>query len=67
MGSSKVESDKLGMTRDMLADVAKKDCQLLFPQDLVVADRFAEDAETKIVSANQVPPGWMALDIGRLP
>lgn len=64
MGSSKVESDKLGMTRDMLADVAKKDCQLLFPQDLVVADRFAEDAETKIVSANQVPPGWMALDIG---
>ena len=64
MGASKVEEDKLGLTKDMISDVAKKDCQLLYPQDLVVADRFAEDADTRIVAANQVPAGWMALDIG---
>ncbi|MEL7625101.1 MAG: phosphoglycerate kinase [Clostridiales bacterium] len=39
-------------------------CQIYYPEDLVVADRFSEDAATKIVACGQVPAGWMALDIG---
>ena len=64
MGSSRVETDKLDMAKEMMKLVSEKDCVLLYPQDLVVADRFAEDAQTKIVPADQVPAGWMALDIG---
>ena len=38
--------------------------QLSLPHDVVVADRFAEDAETRIVSMDEIPPEWQALDIG---
>ncbi|MEU0540610.1 phosphoglycerate kinase [Nocardia sp. NPDC005978] len=34
------------------------------PRDIVVADKFAADAESKVVSANEIPDGWMGLDIG---
>jgi phosphoglycerate kinase len=34
------------------------------PQDIVVADRFAADAESKVVPANEIPGNWMGLDVG---
>ena len=34
------------------------------PEDVVIADRFAADADTRICDAESVPPGWMILDIG---
>ncbi|WP_054811508.1 phosphoglycerate kinase [Nocardia arizonensis] len=34
------------------------------PRDIVVADKFAADAESKVVAANEIPDGWMGLDIG---
>ncbi|MEV0292351.1 phosphoglycerate kinase [Nocardia sp. NPDC050710] len=34
------------------------------PRDIVVADKFAADAESKVVDANEIPDGWMGLDIG---
>ncbi|WP_216911667.1 phosphoglycerate kinase [Nocardia noduli] len=34
------------------------------PRDIVVADGFAADAESKVVDANEIPDGWMGLDIG---
>ncbi|WP_109526910.1 phosphoglycerate kinase [Nocardia aurea] len=34
------------------------------PRDIVVADGFAADAESKVVDANKIPDGWMGLDIG---
>ncbi|WP_330179932.1 phosphoglycerate kinase [Nocardia sp. NBC_01503] len=34
------------------------------PRDIVVADKFAADAESKVVPANEIPEGWMGLDIG---
>lgn len=39
-------------------------CRIYYPEDLVAADRFSEDAATKIVACDRVPAGWMALDIG---
>lgn len=64
MGASKVEEDKLDVAKDMMEQVARGQCQLLYPIDVVVADAFAETAQTKVVSVDQVPKGWMALDIG---
>jgi phosphoglycerate kinase len=37
---------------------------LLLPTDMVVADKFAADADRKTVAADQIPAEWMALDIG---
>jgi phosphoglycerate kinase len=33
------------------------------PSDAVIADRFAPDAQTKVVAINQIEEGWMGLDI----
>ena len=38
--------------------------QLSLPTDIVVADRFATDARTKVVSADEIPEDWQGLDIG---
>jgi phosphoglycerate kinase len=37
---------------------------VILPRDLVAADRFAADAETRIVPFDGLPPGWLGLDIG---
>ncbi|MEV0033455.1 phosphoglycerate kinase [Nocardia sp. NPDC050793] len=34
------------------------------PRDIVVADKFAADADSKVVPANEIPEGWMGLDVG---
>jgi len=64
MGGSKIESDKLDIAREIMAKVGKSNCKAIYPEDLVVADKFSGDAETKTVPYDQVPAGWMALDIG---
>ena len=38
--------------------------QLLLPTDVVIADKFAPDANSKVVAADAIPDGWMGLDIG---
>jgi phosphoglycerate kinase len=47
-----------------MADARERGCELLLPVDLVVADRFAADAATRVVAADAIPDGWMGLDIG---
>jgi phosphoglycerate kinase len=42
----------------------EKQIQVLLPEDLVVADAFADTAQKKTVSLDAVPDGWMAMDIG---
>lgn len=63
-GKSLVETDKLELARTLLADAKARGVALLLPADLVVADQFAADAQAKVVAADAIPDGWMALDIG---
>ncbi|GAB6935161.1 phosphoglycerate kinase [Calditerricola yamamurae] len=63
-GASLVEEDKLELARALLARAEEKGVRLLLPVDVVVADRFAPDAATRVVSVDAIPDGWMALDIG---
>ncbi|MDR1192840.1 MAG: phosphoglycerate kinase [Peptococcaceae bacterium] len=64
MGDSKIETDKLELVREMMARVRQKKCRLVYPKDFVAADEFSPDANIRVVAADQVPAGWMALDIG---
>jgi 3-phosphoglycerate kinase len=60
-GKSLVEEDKVGLARSLLEKAAGK---LILPQDHVVAAAFSADAERRTLPADQVPEGWMGLDVG---
>ncbi len=61
MGKSLVEEDALDMARSLMQKGAGI---IQLPVDLRVASEFAADADNQIVSVQDVPAGWMALDIG---
>ncbi|MEO1006540.1 MAG: phosphoglycerate kinase [Cyanobacteria bacterium J06638_38] len=64
VGKSLVEEDKLELAKSLEAKAKAKGVDLLLPTDVVVADNFAPDANAKTVSINDIPDGWMGLDIG---
>jgi phosphoglycerate kinase len=61
VGKSLLEEDMVDTCRDLLARAAGK---IVLPPDIVVADRFAADAQTRVVAADAIPDGWLGLDIG---
>lgn len=63
-GKSLVEADKFDLAKQLLETAKTKGVNLLLPDDVVVADKFAADAEHKTVAVDQIPAEWMALDIG---
>lgn len=64
VGKSLVEDDKLDLAKALEAKAAEKGVTLLLPTDVVVADNFAADANAQTVSVDNIPDGWMGLDIG---
>merc|ERR1711966_358434 len=64
VGASLVEDDKIELAKELMASAEAKGVKLLLPTDVIVADKFAEDAATQTVSVDEIPEGWMGLDIG---
>lgn len=64
VGKSLVEEDKLELAKYLEAKAKQKGVTFLLPKDVVVADKFAADANSQIVSIENIPDGWMGLDIG---
>ena len=64
VGSSLVEEDKLDLAKKLEAKAKEKGVEFLLPTDVIVADKFAADANTQTVSVDSIPEGWMGLDIG---
>jgi phosphoglycerate kinase len=64
VGQSLVEADKLDVARDILAKAKAAKVRFLLPVDVVVADRFAADAEWRVTTVSEVPEAWRILDIG---
>lgn len=64
IGNSLVEADKLEVALEVLEKARAKGVQLLLPVDAVIADKFADDAQTQSAESNAIPADWMALDIG---
>ncbi len=64
IGDSLFEESKLDVARNLIAKARQRGLKFLLPTDVVVADRFAADANYKIVSQDAVPKDWRILDIG---
>jgi phosphoglycerate kinase len=64
VGTSLVEDDFVETAKEVLAKAAKLGKTILLPSDIIVADKFDKDAETKIVPSSEIPDGWMGLDNG---
>ena len=64
IGSSLCENDKLDLANELVAKAKEKGVNLLLPVDSIAADKFAADAATQEVSNDNIPAGWMGLDIG---
>ncbi len=64
VGTSLVEDDFVETAKTVLEKAEGLNKTILLPSDIVVADKFAPDAESKIVPATAIPDGWMGLDNG---
>ena len=63
-GSSLVEEDFIETAKAAEKLAKDNNCELILPSDIVIADKFAADANTKVVKADAIPDGWMGLDNG---
>ncbi len=64
IGDSLVEQEKVGLAMKILDEVRAKHLRVILPIDCVVADRFDNDAQRRVVSVSKIPQGWRGLDIG---
>ena len=62
IGSSLFEEEKLPLAKELLAKAEEKGVKVFLPAEVVVADKFAADANHKTVSVDVVPDDWMILD-----
>jgi len=61
VGDSLVEDDVLDLARELIEEGGAK---LRLPVDVVIADKFADDAQRKVVFVGPIPDGWQIMDIG---
>ncbi|WP_395090614.1 phosphoglycerate kinase [Vaginella massiliensis] len=64
IGNSLVEDDKLDLANEILAACEKNNVKVYLPVDNIIADAFSNDAATQIVAVDQIPDGWMGMDVG---
>lgn len=64
IGDSIVEQEKLGLAKEILDLVNAKHMRMILPVDCVIADKFDNDAQRKVVPVGKIPAGWRGLDIG---
>ncbi|WP_257351895.1 phosphoglycerate kinase [Pseudalkalibacillus decolorationis] len=64
IGKSLLEEDKIDLAKSFIEKAEQKGVKFYIPKDAVVADEFSEDANTQVVTIDQIPSDWQALDIG---
>lgn len=64
IGNSLVDNDKIDAALGFIEKAKKLGKNFVLPVDVVVADKFGADANTKIVDVTDIPAGWEGLDIG---
>lgn len=64
IGNSLVEEDKQDLALEILKKAKEKGVEVHLPVDSVIADSFSEQASTQTESVDNIPDGWMGLDVG---
>ncbi|MBQ2775255.1 MAG: phosphoglycerate kinase [Clostridia bacterium] len=64
IGTSLCEEDKVELAKEMMKKAEDKGVKFLLPIDTVVGKEFDANTEFKTVNSNEIPDGWMGLDIG---
>ncbi len=64
VGTSICEEDKIDLAKQMMADAKEKGVNFLIPVDNVVGKEYKPDTEYMTVNSDDIPDGWMGLDIG---
>jgi phosphoglycerate kinase len=64
IGQSLLDAERIQFAAEQVSKAKDGGVELLLPVDAVIADRFAPDAATRVVSIDQIPADWQALDIG---
>jgi phosphoglycerate kinase len=64
IGSSLCENDKLDLANELLQKAKEQGVSFHLPKDSIIADKFSADANTQSVTNDNIPQGWMGLDIG---
>ncbi|MGQ2983689.1 phosphoglycerate kinase [Flavobacterium sp.] len=64
IGDSICEDDKQELALEILKLAKEKNVQIHLPVDVIAADGFKNDANTKVVDVNEIPDGWQGLDAG---
>ena len=64
IGASLVEDDLLEEAQKIMDEARELGVKFYLPVDVVAAEKFSEDAVSKIVTAQEIPSEWMGLDIG---
>ncbi|MBN3554363.1 phosphoglycerate kinase [Fictibacillus nanhaiensis] len=64
VGKSLLEEDKIETARGFMEKAKEKGVNFLIAEDVLVADDFSNDANTKVVAIDSIPSDWEGLDIG---
>ncbi|MDP2175039.1 MAG: phosphoglycerate kinase [Bacteroidota bacterium] len=64
IGNSLCEDERMPLTLELIEKAKQKGVQLLLPQDSKIADKFDNQAQTSFCNNNEIPNGYMGLDIG---
>lgn len=64
IGNSLCEEDRIQTALDILEKATAKGVSIHLPEDSVIADKFAADANTQVCPSDAIPDGWMGLDVG---
>jgi len=64
IGSSICEEDKIGLATELMEKAKSKGVKFLIPVDNRIGDKYDPNCESKVVDSDEIPDGWMGLDIG---
>ena len=64
VGNSLIENDFLELAKNTLEDAKKRGVNIYLPVDAIDASAFDNNAERKLTKVDEIPAGWMGLDIG---
>lgn len=64
IGDSLLDAEKVGLAGQLMEEARKAGVEMLLPTDVVVARDLKAEAESRVVPANEIEPGWKGLDIG---